>query len=106
MYPGLVLVVSLAPWICSSYRPNELYYNQEADSLFPRIAGGGQYHSRSDTADRLRSQQRFHLLGPAPSIPELAGYVPVGVERITASEVIMRAVGPMSNAVCPSTNST
>jgi hypothetical protein len=33
-YPGLVLVVSLGPWICLSHQSNEWFYNQVADSLF------------------------------------------------------------------------
>jgi hypothetical protein len=65
-YPGLVLVVSLGPWICSSHRPNEWYYNQEADSLFRRVAGGGYFFGRSNSRNRLRSQQQFHMIGPAP----------------------------------------
>lgn len=93
-YPGLVLVVSLGPWICSSHRPNEWYYNQEADSLFRRVAGGGYFFGRTNTRNRSRSQQRFHMIGPAPSIPDLEVYEPVGVERLADGEVILGAVGP------------
>jgi hypothetical protein len=73
----LVLGVSLGPWVCSSHHPNEWFYNQAADLLFCRLAGGGQYYGRSHASGRSRSQQRFHHLGLAPSIPDLDDFVPV-----------------------------
>jgi hypothetical protein len=93
-YPSLVLVISLGPWICSSHRPNEWFYNQEADSLFRRVAGGGYYYGRVNSIGRSRSQQRFYLLGPAPAIPDLSTHVPVGVERTADGEVILGSTGP------------
>jgi hypothetical protein len=94
-YPGLVLVVSLGPWICLSHQSNEWFYNQVADSLFCRIAGGGHYYCRSNVSRRSWSQQCFHFPGPAPSIPDLEGYVPVGVERVSGGEVILGSAGPL-----------
>jgi hypothetical protein len=93
--PGFRLPVALGPWICSSHRPNEWYHHPTADLIFRRTAGGGQYYRRDNSAgSRLRSQQKFHLLGPAPSIPDLTGYTMVGVERIDDETVNLGATGP------------
>ena len=57
-YPGLVLWVSLGPWMYTSHRPNEWYYNSDADIIFRRRAGGGDYYGRVPSiVNRLRSQQ-------------------------------------------------
>ena len=93
--PGYRLRVALGPWICSSHRPNEWYYHPSSDTLFRRTAGGGQFYSRDSTnTGRSRSQQRFHLVGTAPSIPDFTDYKMVGAERVDENSVILGATGP------------
>ena len=95
-YPaGFVLVTSLGPWICSSHRPNEWYIEETTLSLFRRTAGGGQLFQRmADIGRTSRSSQKYCLLGPVPSIPDLTDYVPCNVTRLDTENVILGASGP------------
>lgn len=45
-YPGFVLVTSLGPWVCSSHHQNKWYYQADADTLFRRTAGRGNYYGQ------------------------------------------------------------
>ena len=92
-FPGYTLYTHLGPWICSSHRPNEWYYNQATDTLFRRTAGGGSFYKRSGNS-RSRSQQRFEIVGPTPSIPDLKDFIPVGVTWQEDGLVNLGAAGP------------
>ena len=93
--PGLELPISLGPWVNSTHRIQEWHYHAESDTLFRRNAGGGQYYGRANLGGiSRRSQQRFHVLGPAPSLPDLSSFLPCLATITGDGEVVMGACGP------------
>ena len=93
--PGMVLRVSfLGPWRHASHGPNEWYYNADADTIFKRHAGGGNYYSRIPSLlNYLRPQQKFRMSGPAPSIPSLEGFIPCVVTQLDDGDFVLGAMG-------------